>query len=83
VPWPKGFEELRRNERDAAGMLRGLYKLTPGLKSSRECASAILTASRTTLNEMPASIQNRCVFIPENAIDLAKFPLTPREVGST
>lgn len=83
VPWPKGFEELRRNERDAAGKLRVLYKLTPGLKSSRECSSAILTASRTTLNEMPASIHSRCVFIPENAIDLTKFPLTPREAVST
>ncbi|MBK8092261.1 MAG: glycosyltransferase family 4 protein [Verrucomicrobiaceae bacterium] len=78
VPWPKGFKELRHNERDAAGMLRSLYKFTPGLKSSRECASAILTASRTTFKEMPKSTQNRCVFIPENAIDLAKFPLTPR-----
>lgn len=83
VPWPKGFEELRRNERDAAGKLRVLYKLTPGLKSSRECSSAILTASRTTFKEMPEPAQSRCVFIPENAIDLAKFPLTPREAVST
>lgn len=79
VPWPKGFEDLRRNERDSAGLLRGFYKLMPGLKSSRECSSAILTASRTTLKEMPTSVQERCVFIPENAIDLAKFPLRPRE----
>ncbi len=81
VAWPKGFDELRRNERDAAGMLRSLYKLTPGLKASRECASAILTASRTTFKEMPASAQSRCVFIPENAVDLNKFPLTPRETA--
>ncbi len=80
VPWPKGFDELRRNERDAAGKLRSLYQLTPGLKLSRECASAILTASRTTYREMPSSVQDRCVFIPENAVDLTKFPLNPREV---
>ncbi len=79
VPWPKGFEELRRNERDTAGKLRVLHKFTPGLRSSRECSSAILTASRTTLKEMPESVQSRCVFIPENAVDLAKFPLLPRE----
>lgn len=83
VPWPKGFDALRRNERDAAGKLRVLYKMTPGLKSSRECASAILTASRTTFREMPEAVQGRCVFIPENAIDLTKFPLTPRESVST
>lgn len=79
VPWPKGFDDLRRNERDAAGKLRALYKLTPGIKATRECASAIFTASRTTLNEMPENVRERCVFIPENAVDLAKFPLTPRE----
>lgn len=79
VPWPKGFEDLRRNERDFAGKLRALYKLTPGLKSTRECSSAILSASRTTLKEIPEALQQRCVFIPENAVDLAKFPLTPRE----
>ncbi len=80
VPWPKGFQEIRRNERDAAGMLRRLYTLTPGLRASRECASAILAASRTTFKEMPASVQNRCVFIPENAIDPARFPLSAREM---
>lgn len=79
VPWPKGFDELRRNERDAAGKLRALYKLTPGIQATRECASAILTASRTTLREMPDNVRDRCVFIPENAVDLAKFPLTPRD----
>ena len=79
VPWPKGFDELRRNERDAAGKLRALYKLTPGIQATRECASAILTASCTTLREMPENVRDRCVFIPENAVDLAKFPLTPRD----
>lgn len=83
VPWPKGFEDLRRNERDLAGKLRALYKLTPGLKSTRECSSAILSASRTTLKEIPHELQKRCVFIPENAVDLAKFPLKPREPALT
>ena len=78
VPWPKGFEDLRRNERDLAGKLRALYKLAPGLKTTRECSSAILSASRTTLKEIPQALQDRCIFIPENAVDLAKFPLTPR-----
>lgn len=79
VPWPKGFDELRRQERDAAGRLRALYRLTPGLRATQESASAILTASRTTLREMPAHLHERCVFIPENAIDPAKFPLHARE----
>lgn len=83
VPWPKGFNDLRRQERDAAGRLRALHRFSPGLKQTRESASAILAASRTTLGEMPAHLRQRCVFIPENAVDLAKFPLTPKPAAST
>lgn len=78
VPWPKGFDDLRQQERDGAGRLRSLYRFSPGLKQTRESAAAILTASRTTLNEMPARLRSRCVFMPENAVDLEKFPLTPK-----
>lgn len=83
VPWPQGFEDLRRQERDAAGKLRAFYTLTPGLKATRECASAILTASRTTLRELPAPLQARSIFLPENAVDPAKFPLQPRSAVAT
>lgn len=78
VPWPKGFDDMRKQERDAAGRLRAFYKMTPGLKRTRECAAAILTASRTTLNEIPERLHERCVFMPENAVDLTKFPLEAR-----
>jgi glycosyltransferase involved in cell wall biosynthesis len=78
VPWPKGFEDLRKQERDGAGRLRALCRFSPGLKRTREASNAILAASRTTLNEIPAQLRERCVFIPENAVDLEKFPLTPK-----
>lgn len=78
VPWPKGFDDLRQQERDGAGRLRALCRFSRGLKQTRESASAILAASRTTLREMPGTLQQRCVFIPENAVDLEKFPLTPK-----
>lgn len=78
VPWPQGFDDLRQQERDGAGRLRAFYRFSPGLKQTRESAHAILTASRTTLHEMPAQLRSRCVFMPENAVDLEKFPLTPK-----
>ncbi len=78
VPWPKGFDDLRQQERDGAGRLRAFYRFSPGLKQTRESAHAILTASQTTLNEMPPSLRSRCIFMPENAVDLEKFPLTPK-----
>ncbi len=82
VPWPQGFDDLRRQERDGAGRLRALHRYSRGLKQTRESASAILAASRTTLREFPAPLHQRCVFIPENAVDLEKFPLTPKPAAS-
>jgi glycosyltransferase involved in cell wall biosynthesis len=78
VPWPQGFDDLRKQERDGAGRLRALSRFSPGLQLTRASANAILTASRTTLREMPASLRQRCIFIPENAVDLERFPLTPK-----
>ena len=78
VPWPQGFDDLRQQERDGAGRLRAFARFSPGLQRTRASANAILTASRTTLREMPASLRQRCIFIPENAVDLERFPLTPK-----
>lgn len=78
VPWPAGFDDVRKNEKDWAGRLRGLYKLLPGSHSTREESTAIITAARTTLREIPARYHDKCVFIPENAINTKRFPLQPR-----
>lgn len=78
VPWPKGFDDVRKAERDGAGRLRALYRLLPGIGRTRRDASAIITAARTTLREMPSSLHDKCVFIPENAIDTARFNLEPK-----
>lgn len=78
VPWPQGFDDVRKLENDGAGRLRSLYRLQPGLSSTRRLASAIITAARTTLREIPSELHERCVFIPENAIDAARFDLSPK-----
>ncbi len=78
VPWPQGFDDLRQQEGDSAGRLRAFCRFSPRLKRTRESASAILTASRTTWREVPRHLRSRCIFIPENAVDLEKFPLTPK-----
>jgi glycosyltransferase involved in cell wall biosynthesis len=78
VPWPKGFDEVRRNERDTAGQLRKLYKLLPGNGRTRKHSTAIITAARTTHRNLPAAVHGKCVFIPENAVDTQRFPLQPR-----
>lgn len=78
VPWPKGFDDVRRQEKDPAGRLRRLYPLLPGLRRTRRHAAALIAASRTTLRELPAHLHAKTVFLPENAIDPARFPLAPR-----
>ena len=78
VPWPKGFDDVRNAERDSAGRLRGLYRCLPGIRRTRTDASAIITGARTTLRELPSSLHENCVFIPENAIDTARFKMEPQ-----
>ncbi|MDZ7709998.1 MAG: glycosyltransferase family 4 protein [Roseovarius sp.] len=74
VPWPKGFGAERRREREFLSYLRGAYKALPGRTATLRHASAILAGSRHTLGEMPAWAQARAVYLPENAIDPARFP---------
>ncbi len=78
VPWPKGFDEVRRAEKDGAGRLRGLYRFLPGTRSTREAASAIIAGSRTTARELAPHLREKCIHLPENAIDTTRFALAPK-----
>ena len=78
VPWPAGFDDVRRNEKDWAGRLRHFYKLLPGNRKTRQNSTAIITAARTTRREISPAQHGKCFFIPENAIDTRRFPLQPR-----
>ncbi|MCG8600176.1 MAG: glycosyltransferase [Verrucomicrobiales bacterium] len=78
VPWPKGFDQIRKEENDRGGSLRPFYRFLPGARAARKHSSGILVGSRATLREMPRSLHSKCIFLPENAIDTGRFPLTPR-----
>ena len=73
VPWPPGFEDVRRAERERLARVRGLYRLLPGAAATRRYARAILVGSRDTWRQLPAHCHDRCVYIPENGIDPARF----------
>ena len=73
VPWPKGFDAERRREREWLSYLRSAYKALPGRKSTLKHASAILTGSRHTASEVPLRFHNKCIYLPENGIDPARF----------
>lgn len=78
VPWPAGFKDIKKAERDPGGLLRPLYRLTPGIDATRQKADAIISGSRATTADLPASYHEKCITLPENAIDPERFPLTPR-----
>jgi glycosyltransferase involved in cell wall biosynthesis len=73
VPWPKNFVDRQYSEKEWLSHLRGLYKFMPGYGSTRAHSSAIIAGSKHTLGEMPAWTQRKCVYIPENGVDLELF----------
>lgn len=73
VPWPKGFDKARREEKEWLSYVRDAYKLMPGFRATRRNASAILIGSRDTWGQMPAKYREKCFYIAENAIDPARF----------
>ncbi len=73
LPWPKGFDHVRRQEKEWLSYVRSFYKLLPGYHSTRRDASAIIAGSRDVIEQMPAKYLDKCVYIPENAIDISRF----------
>jgi glycosyltransferase involved in cell wall biosynthesis len=73
VPWPPGFGEVQRREGELLSAVRGLHKLLPGYRSTRENAAATLVASQITMSQVPDYARDRAVYLPENAIDPERF----------
>src|SRR6185436_17681450 len=73
VPWPAAFHAERRREKEWLSYVRGVYKLLPGYGATRRRSSAIIIGSRDTWKQMARRYHQKCVYIPENAIDPARF----------
>jgi glycosyltransferase involved in cell wall biosynthesis len=73
VPWPKGFEAEQKQEGEWLSRFRGLLRIFPGRGRMLAACSAILYASRFTRADIPAVHADRCIYLPENAIDPARF----------
>lgn len=73
VPWPQGFDAERRREREWLSYIRGAYKFLPGRRKTLNAASAIIVGSRFTESEIPVQHRKKTIYIPENAIDPARF----------
>lgn len=73
VPWPQGFDHLRRQEREWLSYVRLLYRWLPSLRRTWRHSSALLVGSRHTLSEIPQALHAKCIYMPENAIDPLRF----------
>jgi glycosyltransferase involved in cell wall biosynthesis len=73
VPWPKGFAHARIAEREWLTYVRAAYKLLPGYRGTRRHASAIITGSRDTRQQVAKQYRDKTVYIPENAVEPALF----------
>lgn len=82
VAWPKHFGTALRNEREWLSYVRGLYKLLPGYRATREHAAAVLIGSRDTWMQMDARYRAKCFYVPENAINLNEMAATRTRVAS-
>lgn len=75
VPWPREFDSARRAEREWLSYVRQAYRFVPGYKITRSAASAIVLGSQDTLEQMDARYREKCIYIPENGVDLSRFRL--------
>jgi glycosyltransferase involved in cell wall biosynthesis len=73
VPWPKGFGNVQRAEGELLSYVRDAHQLLPGYKRTREAASALMAGSVSAWEQLEGH-WDRCVYIPENAVDPARFP---------
>ncbi len=73
VPWPKGFEAEQKQEGEWLSRARGLLRIFPGRRRMLQACSAILYASKFTRGDIPRALLDRSIYLPENAIDPARF----------
>jgi glycosyltransferase involved in cell wall biosynthesis len=74
VPWPRWFDRERRLEKEWLSYVRGVHRLAPGHRGMLRHASALVVGSSDVLRQIPHQYRRKCVYIPENGVDMANFP---------
>lgn len=80
VPWPRHFDTARRKEREWLSYIRSAHKLMPAYRSTLANTAAIMAGSCSTLASIPSRLHDKCVYLPENAVDLARFSYTASSI---
>jgi glycosyltransferase involved in cell wall biosynthesis len=82
VPWPKNFTDRQYAEHEWLSHLRWMYKLMPAYRSTRRHSAAIIVGSKHTYQEMPQWAKGKCVYIPENGVNLSCLKFTRNRSAS-
>lgn len=73
VPWPPGFSDVQHAEGEWLSYVRNAHKLMPGFEGTRKHASALIAGSKSAWEQF-AGHEDKCVYIPENAVAPERFP---------
>lgn len=73
VPWPPGFAAERWREREWLSYVRGAYRINPAQGRMLRASHAIIAGSAHTASEIPTRFADKVIWLPENAIDPARF----------
>jgi glycosyltransferase involved in cell wall biosynthesis len=77
VAWPKEFRDALRREGEWLSYIRGSHRLLPGYALTRTAAAALIAGSASAWDQLKGH-HERCVYLPENAIDPDRFCVTER-----
>lgn len=75
VAWPPHFGDLQRKEKEWLSYFRGAYKWMPGLGALQRHAACLIGGSLATRDQYPRKYADKILYLPENAIDPARFSL--------
>jgi len=74
VAWPRGFRDVMHREGEWLSYVRGGHRLLPGYSLTRKSAAALIAGSAAAWDQLKGH-RERCVYLPENAIDPDRFEL--------
>jgi len=81
IPWPKEFRAELRREGEWLSYVREAHRLLPGYAATRSAAAALITGSICAWEQMRGH-HERCVYLPENAIEPGRFAVAkPERLG--
>lgn len=83
LPWPRGYERVRWQERDFLSYFRSAYKLLPTRSGTLSAASLIMCGSRATMSEIPRKFADKTVYVEPNGVDRGRFFKRTTQAGAS